>query len=78
MYSKYCIVTFLILSMMGVRIYAQQVPVPASGRDAAMRAEIASGLQETGDKGFAALINRPGLGFDVNEKALDAYSEERA
>jgi galactonate dehydratase len=57
--------------------YAQQIPVPASDRDAAMRAEITSGLKETGDKGFFALINRPGLGFEVNEKALDAWSEER-
>jgi len=57
--------------------YAQQIPVPASDRDAATRAEITSGLKETGDKGFFALLNRPGLGFEVNEKALDAASEER-
>lgn len=57
--------------------YAQEVPVPAADRDAAMRAEITSGNKEVADKGFAALLNRPGLGFDVNEKALDAYSEER-
>ena len=42
-----------------------------------MRAEITSGVKETGDKGFFALVNRPGLGFEVNEKALDAWSEER-
>ena len=60
-----------------IHAYAQQIPVPASDRDAAMRAEITSGLKETGDQGFFALINRPGLGFDVNERALDAYSEER-
>jgi L-alanine-DL-glutamate epimerase-like enolase superfamily enzyme len=29
------------------------------------------------EKGFAALINRPGLGVDVNERALDTHSEER-
>ncbi|HUP03391.1 MAG TPA: enolase C-terminal domain-like protein, partial [Bryobacteraceae bacterium] len=57
--------------------YAQQIPVPSSDRDAAMRAEITSGLRESGTKGFFALVNRPGLGFEVNEKALDAYSEER-
>ena len=75
---------FAIGSMAGIHLnasllyaYAQQIPVPASDRDAAMRAEITSGLKETGDKGFFALLNRPGLGFDVNEKALDAYSEER-
>jgi len=60
-----------------INAYAQQIPVPASERDAAMRAEITSGLKESGDRGFAALLNRPGLGFEVNEKALDAYSEER-
>ena len=60
-----------------INAYAQQIPVPASDRDAAMRLEITSGLKEAGDKGFASLINRPGMGFDVNEKALDAYSEER-
>jgi galactonate dehydratase len=60
-----------------INAYAQQIPVPASDRDAAMRAENTSGQKETGDKGFFALINRPGLGFDVNERALDTYSEER-
>ena len=57
--------------------FAQEVPVPASDRDAAMRAELTSGNKEVAEKGFAALINRPGLGFDVNERALDTYSEER-
>ena len=60
-----------------IQAYAQQIPVPASDRDAAMRAEVTSGLKEIGDKGFFALINRPGLGIEVNEKALDASSEER-
>ncbi|MEP6717250.1 MAG: enolase C-terminal domain-like protein [Terriglobia bacterium] len=60
-----------------IQAYAQQIPVPASDRAAAMRAEITSGLKETGDKGFFALVNRPGLGIEVNEKALDAFSEER-
>lgn len=60
-----------------IHAYAQQIPVPSSARDAAMRAEITSGLKESGTDGFAALLNRPGLGFDVNERALDAYSEER-
>ncbi len=60
-----------------IHAYAQQIPVPAADRDAAMRAEITSGLRETGDKGFFALINRPGLGVEVNESALAAYSEER-
>jgi galactonate dehydratase len=60
-----------------IHAYAQQIPVPASDRDAAMRAEITSGMKETGVDGFFALVNRPGLGFEVNEGALDAYSEER-
>ena len=57
--------------------FIQEVPIPASDRDAAMRAELTSGNKEVADNGFAALLNRPGLGFDVNEKALDVYSEER-
>lgn len=57
--------------------FAQEVPIPAADRDAAMRAEITSGDKESGSKGYAALLNRPGLGFEINEKALDAYSEER-
>jgi len=57
--------------------FVQEVPVPAADRDAAMRAEITSGNREQGDKGFAALLNHPGLGCEVNERALDTYSEER-
>lgn len=57
--------------------FLQDVPVPAADRDAAMRAELTSGNREVADKGFAALLNRPGLGFEVNVKALDAHSEER-
>ena len=57
--------------------YIQEVPIPASDRDAAMRAELTSGNIEIGEKGFTALLNRPGLGIEINEKALDTYSEER-
>jgi galactonate dehydratase len=57
--------------------FIQQIPFPASERDAAMRAEITSGNQETAKDGFAALRNRPGFGIDVDERALDRYSEER-
>jgi galactonate dehydratase len=73
-----------IATMAGVHLAAalpnsfiQEVPMPASDRDAAMRAEITSGNKEVADRGFAALLNRPGLGFEVNETALDTYSEER-
>lgn len=57
--------------------FIQDVPIPAAERDAQMRAEITSGDQEAAENGFLRLINRPGLGFEVNVKALDAYSEER-
>jgi galactonate dehydratase len=57
--------------------FVQEVPVPAADRDSAMRAEITSGNHEAADKGFAPLLNHPGLGFEVNEKALDVYSEEK-
>ena len=57
--------------------YAVDVPAPAADRDAAMRAELTSGNKEAAENGFAVLMNRPGLGFEVNRKALDAYSEER-
>jgi galactonate dehydratase len=57
--------------------FVQEVPIPASDRDAAMRAELTSGNKEVAEKGFASLINRPGLGVEVNEGALDTYSEER-
>jgi galactonate dehydratase len=57
--------------------FIQDVPVPAADRDAQMRSEITSGDKEAAENGFLRLINRPGLGIDVNIKALDAYSEER-
>ena len=57
--------------------FIQEVPIPAADRDAEMRAELTGGNREIADQGFAALINRPGLGIDMNEKALDSYSEER-
>jgi galactonate dehydratase len=56
--------------------FAQQVPQPSAEQDRAMRAEITSGYQETATDGFAALLNKPGLGIEVNEQALAKYSEE--
>jgi galactonate dehydratase len=53
------------------------VPIPAADQDATMRAELTSGNHEAAEDGFAPLMNRPGLGVEVNRKALDAYSEER-
>lgn len=57
--------------------FSQDIPVPAADRDAAMRAEITSGNREGATGGYAELMNRPGLGIDVNERALDSFSEER-
>jgi galactonate dehydratase len=57
--------------------FIQQIPFPSSLRDAAMRAELASGNPEAARDGFAPLVNQPGFGVDVNEKSLDRYSEEK-
>jgi galactonate dehydratase len=56
--------------------FIQQVPFPASEQDAAMRAELTSGVRESATGGFAPLVNKPGLGIQVSEPALDKYSEE--
>ena len=45
--------------------------------DAAMRTELISGNQEVPKEGFAPLVNKPGFGIEVNEQALDRYSEEK-
>jgi galactonate dehydratase len=57
--------------------FIQQIPFPAGEQDRAMRAELTSGSQETAKDGFAPLPNRPGFGLEVDERALDRYSEER-
>jgi galactonate dehydratase len=57
--------------------FIQQIPFPSSARDAAMRAELASGDPESAKDGFAPLVNKPGFGLEVNEKSLDRYSEEK-
>lgn len=57
--------------------FIQQVPRPSAEQDRAMRAELTSGDRETATGGFAALINKPGLGFEMSEQALNRYSEER-
>ena len=54
----------------------QSADISAKGQSA-MREELTSGNKELGEKGFAALLNRPGLGIEVNEKALETYSEEK-
>ena len=57
--------------------FIQQVPVPGSQRDVAMRAELVSANPETVQNGFAPLVNKPGFGIDVDEKSLDRHSEEK-
>ncbi|HXB70282.1 MAG TPA: mandelate racemase/muconate lactonizing enzyme family protein [Candidatus Acidoferrales bacterium] len=56
--------------------FIQQIPFPTAERDRAMRAELTSGNQETAKDGFAPLRNLPGFGIEVDERALDRYSEE--
>ena len=56
--------------------FAQQVPLPSDERDRVMREELTSGNFESATDGFAPLINKPGLGIQVNEQALSKYSEE--
>src|SRR5579871_5228819 len=56
--------------------FIQQIPQPSADADRAMRAEITSGNHETAVDGFTQLLNKPGLGIDVNEQALGKYSEE--
>jgi galactonate dehydratase len=56
--------------------FIQQVPLPRSERDAAMRSELLGGVTEAGNDGFAPLVNQPGVGVHVNEPALAKYSEE--
>jgi galactonate dehydratase len=57
--------------------YIQQIPFPTDERDRAMRAELTHGSVETARDGFTALVNKPGFGIEVDERALDRHSEER-
>jgi galactonate dehydratase len=56
--------------------FIQQVPQPSAAQDRDMRMELTSGDRESANDGFAGLLNRPGLGIEVDEKALGKYSEE--
>jgi len=56
--------------------FAQQVPQPSAQQDREMRAELTSGDKESAIEGFAQLLNKPGLGIEINEEALKKYSEE--
>ena len=55
----------------------QQIPFPGEERDRAMRAELTPGSPEMAKDGFAPLVNKPGFGIEVDERALDRYSEEK-
>jgi galactonate dehydratase len=56
--------------------FIQQIPQPLAAQDRDMRMELTSGNRESANDGFAGLLNRPGLGIEVDEKALGKYSEE--
>src|SRR5205085_5266229 len=56
--------------------FIQQIPQPLAARDRGMRMELASVDREPAQDGFTSLLNRPGLGIDVDEKAMAKYSEE--
>jgi galactonate dehydratase len=55
----------------------QQIPFPSDERDRSMRAELTPGSPEMAKDGFAPLVNKPGFGIEVDERALDRYSEEK-
>jgi galactonate dehydratase len=58
--------------------FIQQIPSPDAEEDRRMRAELVEGVIETVRDGFAELPVRPGLGIEVNEKALEKYKEDAA
>jgi galactonate dehydratase len=55
--------------------FIQHIPFPTDERDRRMRAELLSQPVENVRDGFAALPSGPGLGIDVNERALEKYKE---
>lgn len=56
--------------------YVQEAPFPASARDRAMRAAVLGGATESGQDGFAPLVNQPGIGVRVDEEAVSKFAEE--
>jgi len=56
--------------------YIQEAPFPASARDREMRAAILGGVAESGQDGFAPVVDQPGLGVRLNEEAVARYAEE--
>jgi len=57
--------------------FAQEVPFPMDAASRRARASIASGWDESPDEGFFALSERPGLGLEIDEDALDALTVAR-
>jgi galactonate dehydratase len=55
--------------------FIQHIPHTASEQDRRMRSELVSGQVEQVRDGFAALPHGPGLGVEVDEKALGKYKE---
>ena len=56
--------------------YIQEAPFPASARDREVRAAILGGVAESGQDGFAPVVDQPGLGVRLNEEAVARYAEE--
>ena len=55
--------------------FIQHIPLPAAVADRKMRSELVAKPVEIVSEGFAALPEGPGLGIDVDERALDRYKE---
>ena len=55
--------------------FIQQAPVPANDQDRQMRTAITGVNVEAPVNGFFALPTGPGLGVEINERALDRYKE---
>jgi galactonate dehydratase len=55
--------------------FIQHIPHPAAEQDRRMRSELVPAQVELVRDGFAALPTGPGLGIEVNEKALEKYKE---
>ena len=53
--------------------FIQQAPVPANDQDRQMRTAITGVNVEAPVNGFFALPTGPGLGIEINERALDRY-----
>ena len=58
--------------------FIQQISLPAAEADRQMRAEIAGAPLEEVREGYAALPVGPGLGVNVNQRALAKYEERAA